>query len=141
MKKFLLFLAFLVPVGHFVKASFVTEKTTGSGTEAAIKTISLSEFEAKTGKKLTLLERFQFKQAQKMLNKGKLASPAKRQSLTRGFQFLPFIGSFFTLGLVGIIMLFTAKDQNALRWAWWGTLAVWSVLTILLMITLLNFGD
>jgi len=41
----------------------------------------------------------------------------ERMELTEGFQWLPFFGTLLTGGLVWLIMLFTAKDANAMRWA------------------------
>jgi hypothetical protein len=98
--------------------------------------MSLSEFEAATGKKLNWMERMQFKKLQKSMKKGKLRSMRDTEELTEGFQFLPFIGSFLTLGILYLVMMFTAKDANALRWAGWGAFSIWLVGLTLSIISL-----
>ncbi len=54
----------------------------------------------------------------------------EREELTEGFQWLPFFGSLFTLGLVALVMLFTARDANALRWAGLGVSVVAIAFTV-----------
>jgi heme A synthase len=98
------------------------------------KTISLSEFEALTGKKLNWMERLQYKKLQRLTAKGKKAAVWNAEELTEGFQFLPFIGSILTLGILYLVMIFTAKDANALRWARWGALIVLTVATAVALI-------
>ena len=41
----------------------------------------------------------------------------ERMELTEGFQWLPFFGTLLTGGIVALVMLFTAQDANAMRWA------------------------
>jgi hypothetical protein len=126
MRKLLIFsIAFLL-LNHVANASFVPALASESDGKS-VKTISLSEFEARTGKKLNWMERMQFKHAQKMLAKGKAPAFWDAEELTEGFQVWPFLGSFFTLGILYLVMLFTAKDSNALRWARWGAFAIWIV--------------
>jgi hypothetical protein len=99
-----------------------------------IRGLSVTEFEQLTGKKMSGLQKWQYKKAQKKLQKNSRSYIfPERDELTEGFQALPFFGSILTLGLLWVIMLFTARDRNALRWAATGL----SVIAIAVSVTLL----
>ena len=123
----LLCISLLLCAGLTSRASFVPAEEKQSAPGQSFKPVTLEEFEATTGKKLNWAERIQFKKAQRMMAKGKMSPFWNAEEITEGFQFLPFIGSFLTLGIVYIVMFFTAKDANALRWARWGAFAIWVV--------------
>jgi hypothetical protein len=124
----ILLLSFIILFSSIAtRASFVPAKTNESSKQQSLKPISLAEFESKTGKKLNWIQRLQFKKMQRMMQQGKFDSAWDAEELTEGFQFWPFIGSFLTLGTLYLVMLFTAKDSNALRWARWGAFAIWVV--------------
>ena len=94
-KLFLVFILFLF-VSPSVKASFVPAPTSETKT---YKSMSVSEYEALTGKKLNWVQKIQFKHAQKMLAKGNISAFWDAEELTEGFQVWPFLGSIFTLGI------------------------------------------
>lgn len=66
--------------------------------------------------------------------KGQLKKQSKagifpeRDELTEGFRPLAFFGTLLTGGILYLIMLFTERDSNALRWAQWG---FWGVTLVL----------
>ncbi|MES2648465.1 MAG: hypothetical protein V4717_16420 [Bacteroidota bacterium] len=121
-------LSFFCSYAAFVPAA---EKQT-SNHQARLMTVS--EFEAQTGKKLSWLERLQYKQLQRNIKNGKLNAVWNAEELTEGFQFLPFIGSILTLGILYLVMLFTAKDVNAIRWARWGAVIVLTAATVISLV-------
>jgi hypothetical protein len=104
-------------------------------TQNLIRELTVTEFEQLTGKKMSGLQKWQYKKVQKKLQKnGRAYIFPERDELTEGFQALPFFGTILTFGLLAFIMLFTAKDRNAIRWAGYGisvlAIAV-SVITII----------
>lgn len=113
--------AFYVPDRQPIPSNI--DKTTGAIN--LIKELSVEEFELLTDKKMSPGERKRYLRVQKKLQKGKLLQFfPERDDLTEGFQALPFFASFFTVGLVALIMVFTARDRNALKWALNGFYAV-----------------
>ncbi len=111
-----------------------------SGPEPQVKTkglqISKETFEKAKGKKLNFLDRLELKIINKRLSKGKMTGIfPERDDLTEGFQFWPFFGTMITGGLLAVIMLFTAKDRNALRWA---SIGLTTLLGLVGLITLLT---
>lgn len=122
MKKFTLFLfcaffiqtafAAYVPVKEANKAVSTTNQINN-----LVRELSVEEFQQVTGKKFSRLQKWQYNRLQRKLNSKNAAFIPERDELTEGFQALPFFGSLFTLGLVYLVMLFTAEDRNALRWA------------------------
>ena len=90
----LLCFSFLLLISFTTKASFVPAEEKQSVANNSVKTITLAEFEAKTGKKLNWIERLQFKKAQRMMAKGKVPPFWDGEELTEGFQVWPFLGSF-----------------------------------------------
>jgi hypothetical protein len=101
--------------------------------------ISKETIEKVKGKKLNLMERIQLKMLNKKLKKGKIAGIfPERDDLTEGFRALPFFGTILTVGLLALIMLFTARDRNALNWAFTGVSIIGIVLTILSFIALIS---
>jgi hypothetical protein len=108
-------------------AAFVPAEKNTSGVEAPatmdniIRELSVQEFEKLTGEKMNGLQKWQYKRMQKKLTRNAgLSIIPERDELTEGFQALPFFGSLLTLGIVYLVMVFTARDRNALRWAGWG---------------------
>jgi hypothetical protein len=128
MSKFTFLLISFLCASVIASAAFVPNKSQIAASTASAKTMSVSEFEAATGKKLNWFQKFQFKRAQKQMAKGKMPAFWDAEELTEGFQVWPFLGSIFTGGILYLVMLFTAKDSNALRWARWGAFVVWLLL-------------
>ena len=106
--------------------------------ENMIRNLSPEEFQVVTGKKLNEVQKWQYKRLQRKLNSNKSFHLPERDELTEGFQALPFFGSLFTLGLVYLVMLFTAQDKNALRWAGYGFSVAALVLSAMVLITSLS---
>lgn len=86
--------------------------------------VSAAALEDLTGKKMGWFQKMQWNRMQRQAATKKPGVFPEREELTEGFQWLPFFGSLLTCGLVYFIMLFSAKDANALRWAAWGALIV-----------------
>lgn len=117
--------AFALYIPPAEKPKEVTQAVARQHAMALIKDLSVEEFQKVTGKKLTGLQKWQYRRLHARLNKGKaIGIFPEREDLTEGFQALPFFGSLLTFGLVAIVMLFTARDRNALSWAW---NAVWLI--------------
>lgn len=120
----------------FVQIAFSAGFTSSSGVfapEKSKKSYTLIELENLTGRKLSFFERLQFFMAGRQLKKAKKAGIfPERDELTEGFRPLAFFGSLFTLGLLFLIMLFTERDANALRWAQWG---LWGAALVVLGLT------
>lgn len=99
-------------------------------------TISAEACEKAMDKKLTRLQKWKLKLLQKRTMRGQAGIFPYREELTEGFQALPFFGTILTAGLVALVMLFTAKDRNAMRWAGYGI----SVLSIIITVATLVVG-
>jgi hypothetical protein len=98
--------------------------------------ISKETIEKVKGNKLNFMERVQLKMLNRKLKKGKIAGIfPERDDLTEGFRVLPFLGALFTIGIVYLIMLFTAKDRNALKWASLGTTFAFIAVSIITFIS------
>jgi hypothetical protein len=122
MKKLTLFLL----CAFFIQTAFAayvpvneTIKTVSSSNQInnLVRELSAEEFQQVTGKKFNRLQKWQYNRLQRKLNSKNAAFIPERDELTEGFQALPFFGSLLTFGLVYLVMVFTAQDRNALRWA------------------------
>ncbi len=139
MKKLLLLMAMAI-AGQLAQAARVpvdeqtNELSAKVRMENMVRTLSAKEFQQVTGKKFSRLQQWQYKRLQKKLNSRHSAFIPERDELTEGFQALPFFGSLLTLGIVYLIMLFTARDRNALRWAGYGITVAALALSIMLLI-------
>jgi hypothetical protein len=101
-----------VPVNQSTKAVSPTNQMNN-----LVRELSAEEFQQVTGKKFSRLQKWQYNRLHRKLNSKNAAFIPERDELTEGFQALPFFGSLLTFGLVYLVMLFTAQDRNALRWA------------------------
>ncbi|MCU0388894.1 MAG: hypothetical protein MUE71_09840 [Chitinophagaceae bacterium] len=123
MRKLSILLLLFVLVTQTTFAAFVQQtgpaNESASSSQASEQVKSQMERESGSidGRKLSLLERWQYKKIQRKIQKNHSAIFPERDELTEGFQALPFFGSILTCGLLWLIMLFTARDRNALRWA------------------------
>lgn len=133
-------LLMVMSIGYFANAAFVTHTAVKS--EAALsappaqKTMGQLMEEA-MGRHLNWMEKWQVKRMEKRLAKGKSAPIfPEREELTESFRPLPFFGTLLTGGLVYIIMLFTAKDSNSLKWAFYGFLLLWTAFLVARLVTL-----
>jgi hypothetical protein len=122
MKKFTLFLlcAFFIQTAFaaFVPVNETTKAVSSSNQiNNLVRELSVEEFQKVTGKKFSRFQKWQYNRLQRKLNSKNAAFIRQRDELTEGFQALPFFGSLFTFGLVYLVMIFTAQDKNALRWA------------------------
>lgn len=106
--------------------------------ENLIRNLSVEEFQVVTGKKFSGIQKWQYKKLQRKLKSNKSFQLPERDELTEGFQALPFFGSLFTLGLVYLVMVFTAQDRNALRWAGYGFTVAALVLSAMALIGTLS---
>jgi hypothetical protein len=124
MKSLLLsFLSLLIVFS--VSASAVSPVTASAGADGE-STLMVAAIEQLTGRKMTMLEKWQLKLAKKKLERQQQRGLfPETEELTEGFQPLPFFGSILTLGLLYGVMLFTAKDANALRWSYRGFFIAW----------------
>jgi hypothetical protein len=117
-------------VGVYAKAAFVSKgdvvrksKNEELVAEATVK----QQMEGLLNRQLNWFEKWQVKRMEKRLAKGKPRGPfSEREELTEGFRALPFFGSLLTLGLLAIVLGFTAEDNNVVRWANWGGLVAWA---------------
>lgn len=127
----------MVPVGKTGKKISLKE----------LSTISRSDLETMTGKKMSFVERIAFKKAQKRLNKGidsngyvtdkKLNKVfLSKKSGESGFHLGGFALGFF-LGLIGVLLAYVAFDddykQNRIKWSWIGCIAfvvLWVILVV-----------
>ena len=107
-------------------AAFVPQSNTGKEitaneqTQSLIASLTVEEFEQLFGCKLSRLEKWQYKKMQRKMQGSSKAFIPERDELTEGFQALPFFGAIFTFGISALVMIFTAQDRNALRWAFYG---------------------
>ncbi|HSK12749.1 MAG TPA: hypothetical protein VK907_06005 [Phnomibacter sp.] len=136
----LLALCMLNATAAFVPAaSGEVPSNTAASVQDLIRELTVQEFQDVTGKKLTRFQEWQYKRMQKKLNrKAAYGIFPERDELTEGFQALPFFGSILTLGLVWLIMLFTARDRNALRWAGYGVSIIALAATVASLVFSLN---
>lgn len=128
-----------------VSAAFVpaekssTEAAATSSMDNIIRELSVQEFEKLTGKKLNGIQKWQYKKMQHKLNKpAAMGIFPERDELSEGFQALPFFGSLLTLGVLYLVMIFTARDRNALRWAGMGLTVVALALSAAALISTLS---
>jgi hypothetical protein len=102
--------------------------------EGPVETLTLpataAAFEQATGKKLTRLQKWQYNRLQKRIARGQMGILPYREELSEGFQALPFFGTLLTGGLVALIMVFTARDRNAMRWAGLGITVLGMIITV-----------
>jgi hypothetical protein len=119
----------LIGFGYYANAAFpphTTENSIAAEKAPAEKKTLAQVMQETMGRQLNWLEKWQLKRMEKRMKKGKSAPLfAERQELSEGFQALPFFGSLLTFGIVYMVMLFTAEDANALRWAFWPAIAWW----------------
>jgi hypothetical protein len=124
----------MVPIGKDMKISLLD-----------LATISPSQLEKLTGKKMNLIEKAGFRIAQKDLRKSinsdgtvnskKFEKLLKKADGSSGFH----LGGFalgFLLGLIGVLIAYLIKDENKsarTKWAWLGLLTA-VVLSILLFL-------
>jgi len=122
---------------------------------AQLATISMTDLQALTGKKMNFIQRMNFRMAQSKIRKSiatdgtikskkilKMVSKAKGGSGETGFHLGGFALGFF-LGIIGIVIAYVINDdykRNRVKWAWigWGKLVV---LEVVLIILLINSGD
>jgi hypothetical protein len=147
MKKNLFLLMFLCSAFSAFAIYIPPTTKTGKSDEAIkqqealslVKNLSVEEFQEVTGKKLSGLQKWKYKKLHKRLNSSKsMGIIPEREDLTEGFQALPFFGSLFTLGIVAIVMFFTARDRNANNWAWnavWLLSIVFAAATLIMAIS------
>lgn len=127
----------MVPVGKSGKKISLKE----------LSTISKSDLEALTGKKMSFVERIAFKKTQKRLSKGidengyvtdkKLNKVfLSKKAGESGFHLGGFALGFF-LGLIGVLLAYVAFDDdyksNRIKWSWIGCAAavvLWVVLVV-----------
>lgn len=120
------FLLAALLVGVYAQAAFVSKSSemARAKDEVWVATPALKEqMEKVLSRQLNWFEKWQVKRMEKRLAKGKPRGPfSEREELTEGFRSLPFFGSLLTLGLLAIVLGFTAEDNNVVRWANWGGL-------------------
>lgn len=136
-----------------LKASDIMIPVSSTGKKISLKelaTISKSDLEKLTGRKMNVMEKLAFKKTQKRLSKGidengyitdkKLTKAFFQNSDgSSGFH----LGGFalgFLLGLIGILIAYVAfKDenkQNRVKWAWLG-LAAGVIISLILILAVL----
>jgi hypothetical protein len=91
---------------------------------------SANAYDNLRGKKTGWFQKKQRNWMQRQASKKKRGVFPHRENLTKGIQGLPFFGSLLTLGIVFVVMLFTAKDKNSLKWAFWGFAIVMAVIAV-----------
>jgi hypothetical protein len=127
--------AAFVPVNETTKTIYPANQMNN-----LVRKLSAEEFQQVTGKKFNRLQKWQYNRLQRKLNSKNAAFIPERDELTEGFQALPFLGSLLTFGVVFLIMLFTAKDRNALRWAGKGFIMAAITFALLGLISILLFN-
>lgn len=130
----------LIGFGTYANAAFpshTTENSIAANKAPAEKKTIGQLMEESLGRQLNWLEKWQLKRMEKRMKKGKSGGLfSERDELSEGFQALPFFGSLLTFGIVYFVMLFTAQDANALRWALWGGLLAVTIVTVIELIGL-----
>jgi uncharacterized BrkB/YihY/UPF0761 family membrane protein len=130
----------LIGFGYYANAAFRSHTNENSITAekapAEKKTIG-QLMEESMGRQMNWLEKWQLQRMEKRMKKGKPGGLfSEKDELSEGFQALPFFGSLLTFGIVYFVMLFTAQDANALRWALWGGLLAVTIITVTQLISL-----
>ena len=118
---------------------------------AQLATISLADMQALAGRKMSFIERTNFRMVQNKMRKSIAADGTiKNKKIAKfftkkgnagetGFHIGGFALGFF-LGLIGVLIAYIINDdykRNRVKWAWIGW-AVWVVVYLLLLIVILN---
>ena len=118
---------------------------------AQLATISLADMQALTGRKMSGMERMNFRLAQKKMRKsiaddGTIKNKKIAKFLTKkgnagesGFHIGGFALGFF-LGLIGVVIAYVINDdykRNRVKWAWIG----WGIFVVLYIALLIAFWD
>jgi hypothetical protein len=117
---------------------------------AQLATISMSDFQTLTGRKMSFIERMNFRMAQSKIRKSiaadgsiknkrvlKFFSKSRGRSGEKGFHAGGFALGFF-LGLIGVVIAYVIDDdykRNRIKWAWIG----WGIFVVLYLTLILVF--
>jgi hypothetical protein len=139
------------PVFHADKMFFPVGKTGKTISLLDLSRISVKEFQALTGRKMSFFDKVGFKIAQKKVRDninrdGTISNKKIQKALNKqsrggetGFHFGGFALGFF-LGLIGVLVAYLINDdykRNRVKWAWIGV-GIILVLDIILIVAVFN---
>lgn len=139
------------PVLRADRMFFPVGKTGKSISLLELSRISMKDFQALTGRKMSFFDKMSFKVAQKKVRDnidrdGTINNKKIQKALSKsakggesGFHFGGFALGFF-LGLIGVLVAYLLNDdykRNRVKWSWIG-LAASVVLSILLIVAVFN---
>ncbi|TCJ17858.1 hypothetical protein EPD60_06645 [Flaviaesturariibacter flavus] len=125
----------MIPVGNTGKSISLMD----------LSTISIADYEAMSGRKMSGIDKMGFRKAQKKLSKsinadGTLKGKLAKATEGEGFSFGGFALGFF-LGLIGVLIAYVAFSdegkRNRIKWSWIG-LGAAVVLSIILVVAVFS---